>query len=477
VALAQTPAPADPGIIFREQLPRPDYEVVPGPVIQQQKPQEAPGGADQIRFELVSVEVKGVTVYDDAAIGGLLDPLVGTEVSVGDLYDLANSITSLYASDGYALSFAVVPAQEVEGGRVMLQVVEGYISDVQFQNLGALDGPFLPNNLGFIEEMGERIKASRPLNLADLERYLLLMNDLPGVRARSVVQPAPATPGASVLLVDLERKRVGGGVNLTNRVNDLYAELEAGADFVLNGAIDETDGLRISHRRAVFEDSLDSTTLRYNRMLTSDGLRLDLLANYGTNEPRKGILSTLGFEGEELIFGAQLTYPVIRSREENLNLGVGFQWSNDETEVLGTTLTEDDIRKVQLRADYQMVDVEVLDMPAVTNVCVGVDVGLGILGATDDSDPRLQLHGFADRQRWIAPERWLEPGQQLWRSGFPRWKHVGRGRAERRQQLPQLWRGLSLHLYRQRFQRRQLGGFGRRRLHRREQRRRFGKHH
>ncbi|WP_455372618.1 POTRA domain-containing protein [Limibacillus halophilus] len=157
MALAQTPAPADPGIIFREQLPRPDYEVVPGPVIQQQKPQEAPGGADQIRFELVSVEVKGVTVYDDAAIGGLLDPLVGTEVSVGDLYDLANSITSLYASDGYALSFAVVPAQEVEGGRVMLQVVEGYISDVQFQNLGALDGPFLPNNLGFIEEMGERI--------------------------------------------------------------------------------------------------------------------------------------------------------------------------------------------------------------------------------------------------------------------------------------------------------------------------------
>jgi hemolysin activation/secretion protein len=356
-------------------------------VIQQQQPQEAPSGAEQIRFELVSVEVKGVTVYDETVIGGLLDPLVGTEVSVGDLYDLANSITSLYAGDGYALSFAVVPAQEVEGGRVMLQVIEGYISDVQFQNLGALDGPFLPNNLGFIEEMGNRIKASRPLNLADLERYLLLMNDLPGVRARSVVQPAPGTPGASLLLVDLERKRVSGGANLSNRINDLYGEVEGAADFVLNGLIDETDSIRVSHRRAIFEDSLDSTTLRYNRMLTSDGLRLDLLANYGTNEPRKGILSTLGFEGEELVFGAQLTYPVIRSREENLNLGLGFQWSNDETEVLGTTLTEDDIRKVQLRADYQMVDVEVLDMPAVTNVSVGVDVGLGILGATDDSDP------------------------------------------------------------------------------------------
>jgi len=99
IAAAQTPSQADPGVIFREELPRPDYEIVPGPVIRKQQPQEAPRGADQIRFDLVSVEVKGVTVYDDAAIGALLDPLVGQEVSVGDLYRLANSITSLYASD------------------------------------------------------------------------------------------------------------------------------------------------------------------------------------------------------------------------------------------------------------------------------------------------------------------------------------------------------------------------------------------
>jgi hemolysin activation/secretion protein len=64
---------------------------------------------------------------------------------------------------------------------------------------------------------GEKLRASRPLKADDLERYLLLANELPGVTVRSVLEPSANVPGASNLTLVAVEKPVDATFELDNR--------------------------------------------------------------------------------------------------------------------------------------------------------------------------------------------------------------------------------------------------------------------
>ena len=85
-------------------------------------------------------------------------PLVGHDVSLAQIYEVARNITDLYAKAGYALSFALVPAQDIDKsvGNVRIDVVEGYIGEVRYD--GDTEG--LAKIVG---EYGENITQSKPL--------------------------------------------------------------------------------------------------------------------------------------------------------------------------------------------------------------------------------------------------------------------------------------------------------------------------
>src|SRR5262249_55497634 len=142
----------------------------------------APPGAEQLRFQLNALELAGITVYRPDELRPLYQLLIGTEVSLEQVFKLAAAITLRYRPDGYILSQAIVPAQEIGDGRVRLAVVEGFISRYSFA-----DQP--PVSAAPIGRYAERILAERPLTAATLERYLLLMNDLSGVEARVTLAP------------------------------------------------------------------------------------------------------------------------------------------------------------------------------------------------------------------------------------------------------------------------------------------------
>src|SRR5215813_1888741 len=87
----------------------------------------APEGAESVKLVIRSVQVTGSTVYSADAFAPLYADLIGHEVSLQAVYDLAQRITAKYGQDGYVLSRAVVPPQDLQprGATVHIQVVEG----------------------------------------------------------------------------------------------------------------------------------------------------------------------------------------------------------------------------------------------------------------------------------------------------------------------------------------------------------------
>ena len=88
---------------------------------------------------------------------------------------------------------------------VHLRIIEGYIDKIKIQ--GPVRGP-----RKLINQYKKKILKSRPLRALDLERYLLLIDDLPGVAAKSVLTPSEDKPNATTMTLILADKAFEGHV-------------------------------------------------------------------------------------------------------------------------------------------------------------------------------------------------------------------------------------------------------------------------
>ena len=122
---------------FRE-LVVPETAPVEAPATPGLPLQEAPAGAEEIVFRLEKISLEGMSVYDTPQMDSLYADKIGQDVTLAWLFDLANAITIKYRNDGYILSRAIVPQQEIRAGHVTLRVVEGYVDKIVINNAADL---------------------------------------------------------------------------------------------------------------------------------------------------------------------------------------------------------------------------------------------------------------------------------------------------------------------------------------------------
>src|SRR2546423_3501053 len=129
----------------------------------------APAGAASIKLTISRIVITGATVYSEADLAPLYADLVGGEVSLAAVYELARRITAKYGAAGYVLSRAVVPPQNFSprGAVVRIQVVEGYVDKVVWPEK-------LTRYRDFFTDYSARIVADRPPTIRTLDRYFLL---------------------------------------------------------------------------------------------------------------------------------------------------------------------------------------------------------------------------------------------------------------------------------------------------------------
>ena len=163
-----------------------------------------------IKFFLNKVIIKGTTIYDKRSFRPFFASYLKKELTLKDIHEIAQKITNKYRNDGYLLSKANVPPQKINNGVVYLEIIEGYIDKIKIQ--GLVRGP-----LKLINQYRKNILKSRPLRALDLERYLLLIDDLPGITAKSVLKPSEDKPSATTLTLILADKAFEGYLGTDNR--------------------------------------------------------------------------------------------------------------------------------------------------------------------------------------------------------------------------------------------------------------------
>lgn len=390
-SLAQTPAPPPstaPGELLRQFETGPEPQALPPAAEPGVPEQEVPAGAEEVTFVLNGLEIEGVTVYDRTDLAPLWQDLIGQEVAFADVVALANALTARYRADGYLLSQVVVPAQQIEGGVVVMRAVEGYVGEVRLE--GEVEGPREQ-----LEAFAERIKAERPLTATALERNLLLIGDLPGVNVQSVLEPSPTEFGAADLTIVVSHLDVEGFVSLDNYASEFvgpytlslgvstYSALGFYEQIDIFGAVNPEDPeeMRFGQARVTFPVGPD----HLGQMLTLSASKVVTEPDYPDS------VFPFDQEGRGEEYRATWMRPILRSREENLTARISFIATNEETEIreFPTLTTDDRTRVLELRGTWDFVD----SLLGITLFDLALGQGIDEFGASEPNEVSRRASG------------------------------------------------------------------------------------
>src|SRR5579883_705837 len=387
------PSPAAPGRIERELTPPPAPPPVsaPPPVpAAPAVPVPAPGA---LTFVLKDVVVDGATVYTAQQLRQAYQGFLGKPVSVDALAQLEQAITTQYRRDGYILARALIPSGQAidpAAGIVHVQVYEGYIDKVRLDPLdyevgsrGKLVRAILDKIAGGCRS-GDRPVDGKPcpLHRDTLERYLLLANDLPGVKASAIIQPSPDVPGAADLFVTITEKPYDVTAQVNNRGSPFTGPFLGELSGSLNNLMDYYERTTVRGVVSLPFNELQLGNATEEIPLGSEGLRMVLGGTDSRSRPGLALRSQdVVTKSQSLSFA--LAYPLIRTRSENLLLRGEFNWRDDITDVGGAKLFDDHARILSAEASYDLAD----SWLGVNLIDVSVGQGLPILDATPQNSP------------------------------------------------------------------------------------------
>ncbi len=348
--------------------------------------QEPPQEAGTYHFVLKNIFFDGGTIYSEDDLSAYYQHYIGQEISVKTLFAIASSITNRYADDGYALSLAYVPTQEIgDEGSVRIIIVEGYIGEISYQ--------------GDLTQLSRRAKrqidqvlTEKPLTVVTLERQLLLANDLPGTTFVTTIDKSSHEVGAAKLIVELVARDFGYSLGFSNRGSKAQGPWRTSVATHFDGLFtDSTIGVNV--QLATHPREMQFYGLNYGIVVADNGLRLNLNASLSKSEPDIDILNDLEYETRSENFSTSLVLPLVRSRRQNWDSSLRLDIKQSDSHFFGQINSDEKTRVLRLGTTYDWID----QIGGTNLVQILVSQGLDIFGATDNDSPR-KVRSYADYQ-------------------------------------------------------------------------------
>ena len=230
-------------------------------------------------FVLRQVSLAGARAIRREEIATAYQPYLGKKVSQADLAAIASAISDLYRKAGFHLSRAIVPPQDIQGGHVRLQVIEGGITEAAFKGEGA-------EQFGLRPLLGP-VLAEQPSRLATLERQLLLINARPGVRiADTELEEIGLASGHFRLVVHVKTWRIFTSFGLDNLGSPSVGPWQSYATAAFNSYLAPGDVLAVNLSTTPGDPrQLAFGRLSYDVPVGTDGARLGASALYSEVRP------------------------------------------------------------------------------------------------------------------------------------------------------------------------------------------------
>jgi hemolysin activation/secretion protein len=237
-------------------------------------------------------------------------------LSTQGLHQATDALTAAYHDAGVFAAKVFIPPQTINDGIVMLYVYEGILDKdgIVLKNSGervrnSVIEPIINRNL----QVGEVILT------ADIERSILLLEDMPGIHSDVTLYPGEEVGTAKLKYEIRDEKLVTGNIDFDNFGGYYTGKNRLGGTVYVNSPT--TSGDQLTLRLVTSGQDSNYGFLRYSIPVLDNGTRVGFSTDYLDYNLGKEY-AALGSEGNAFEFRGFINHPHVRSRHTNLNWGI-----------------------------------------------------------------------------------------------------------------------------------------------------------
>ena len=328
------------------RLPPPSPDLVP----KVPEPKPALGSQPKLRVKVAAFTFTGNTLIPEGELKEKVQEFVGKELNFEGLNDAATEVRAFYRSRGYFLAQAYLPEQTIRNGIVEISIIEGRWGFIELDKK-----PSTHISTGLLTGiLGAHLQQGGVITETGLERPLLLISDLPDASVTTELRPSD-TIGAANLRVNVDPGAgpFNGQVDFDNHGNRFTGEYRLGASLSLNSPFQYGD--RFSARAFTTDEKMNYYRVAYDLPAGYWGTRIGAsysAFDYALSKDFAALLSN----GEGVVVSAYLFHPIIRTRNTNLILNLGYDQKRLTDRIgspVSTTEQQIDTYKAGLVGDFR----------------------------------------------------------------------------------------------------------------------------
>ncbi|MBT9491675.1 MAG: ShlB/FhaC/HecB family hemolysin secretion/activation protein [Paucibacter sp.] len=271
-----------------------------------------PGGKQVL---ISAVQIDGNTAIASDLLIALFADAQGKHFDMAGLRGLADRVGELYQQRGFLFARAYLPPQDLSGGILQIQVLEGEFGQIRARSAD-------PSWAAQAEQFLSSLQPGAVITSAPLERATLILGDQPGVQAMPLMQPGSKV-GSGDLEVEVTRATTFvGSVGLDNHGNRYSGRNRLQVNLDWNSPMRLGD--QISLRSLLSDEKLWLGSLAYNTPLGSQGLRATV--SYAHTDYQLGKeFASADATGTAKVSSLGLNYPLLRTNNANLRASASYQ--------------------------------------------------------------------------------------------------------------------------------------------------------
>ena len=299
--------------------------------------------ADELEFLISKVEIIGSSYFPDDQINVIFEKYIGKLVTLSDLNEGAELLDEKYRKAGFFLSKVFIPPQKISNGILQVRVVEGFISKVY------ADGGSKEVQQTVLDLMNSLVDV-KPLNLAAVERKILVLNNFPGIAVNTILRQG-AELGASEMVVNIYEIPNSYTFSMNNNASKQLGPYTATLSATVNRLLARDNQVTLSLSSSVDLQKYKTMTIKYAEPIGYSGLVASLSYTRAKANPGASY-EELDIESQSQIISPRLSYPLIKTRSNSLSLDSGLNFTRSATTIAGAGYTFDKMMNTDLSMTF-----------------------------------------------------------------------------------------------------------------------------
>jgi hemolysin activation/secretion protein len=305
----------DAGRLLRESTPLPALAPpLKKPVIETPADKTQQPLPESIKIHVTGFSYSGNTLFTAKELNVIMAPVVGKEMTLLELGKAVERITQAYRRKGYILATATIPPQVIKSGQpVKVEIIEGKLEEITLKTTPVETRT--PRRL--LDQYSNRIEKGKPVNADSLTETAMLLNELPALQTRIVLEPGKEVGSTKATLEVTEGKPYSVSLFTDNYGNYSTGYYRVGAGLELYSPFHLGDRLSIRGQSSTSGDT-QSVGAGWNVPVNSYGTRIAM--DYSWVRYKLGrSFESLDANGDAHGFNLTIIQPLVRRSNLILN--------------------------------------------------------------------------------------------------------------------------------------------------------------